>query len=374
MRHTSRLGASRRYVFLPVVVLIFSFMLGRTVRGQAPSASLPQSDQRVTSLALPATWNDGVKALAGKIVAAVTPSRAISLEIKNVSSLGTADVEAIRKALEAELQTEGLRIVPGEADVELTLSENSDGYIWVAETRTDSKQRNSSRVAIISVSRGAVVLTGGNTESLALSKRLVWQQPTEFLDFLIAERPTTVVSSSLIILEPDRLVYYRSTAPQWQLQQVIPFPHAGDGNRNFQGRISTSFQKVWGPGGECSGDLGDPTTVKCSPKITILAGARVGVKIPGYEVYQSELLSERCGDKSVALVSGNGDWTQPDSFQGYLFTDVVNPNAIASGGPIEFDGPIMTMEADDRESVRVIVRNLKTGNYEGYVVTATCNH
>ena len=68
--------------------------------------------------------------------------------------------------------------------------------------------------------------------------------------------------------------------------------------------------------------------MKCSPKITILAGARVAVKIPGYETYQSELLSERCGDKSIALVSGNGDWTQPDSLQGYLFTDVVNPNAV----------------------------------------------
>jgi hypothetical protein len=322
---------------------------------------------------LPAAWNEGVKTLAEKIVAGVKPSRTISLEIKNISSLGAADVEAIRKALETELQAEGLRIVPGEADVEVTFSENSDGYIWAAETLRDSKQKDSSRVAIIYVSRGTVVWTGGTTESLVLSKRLVWQQSTEFLDFLIVERPTTVMSSFLMILEPDRLVYYRSTTPQWQQWQAIPFPRVGHGNRAFQGRIDTGFQRVWGPGGECSGDLGDPTTVKCSPKITILAGAHVVVKIPGYETYQSELLSERCGDKSVALVSGNGDWTQPDSLQGYLFTDVVNPNADRSGGPIEFDGPIMSMQADDRESVRVIVRNLKTGNYEGYVVTATCN-
>jgi hypothetical protein len=114
--------------------------------------------------------------------------------------------------------------------------------------------------------------------------------------------------------------------------------------------------------------------VKCSPKITILAGAHGGVKIPGHEMYQGELLSERCDDTSVALVSGNGDWTQPDSLQGYLFSDVAQPDAIPSGGPIEFDGPILSMQADDRESARVIVRNLKTENYEGYVVTATCNH
>src|ERR1700751_4245752 len=186
MRHTSRLGASLRYVFLPVVVLVFSFVLGRSAHGQAPSS--PQSDQRVTSPALPTAWNDGVKALAEKIVTSVKPSRAISLEINNMSSLGAADVEAIRKALETELQNEGLRIVPGEEGVEVTLSENSDGYVWVAETRRDSKQKNSSKVAIISVSKRAVISTGGNAESLALSKRLVWQQSTQFLDFLIVER------------------------------------------------------------------------------------------------------------------------------------------------------------------------------------------
>jgi hypothetical protein len=328
----------------------------------------------VISPALPAAWSDGVKALAEKIVSAVKPSRAISLEFKNISSLGPADVEAIHAALEAELTNRGLRIVPNEATVEVTLSEKADGYVWVSETPRNTKWGDPSKVAIVSVSKVATISTGGIRESLALSKRLVWQQSTEFLDFLIAERPTTVMSSSLMILEPDRIVYYRLTTPQWQLWQAIPFPHVGHGNRDFQGRIDTGFRKVWGPGGECSGDLGDPTTVKCSPKITILAGAHVGVKIPGHEMYQGELLSERCGDKSVALVSGNGDWTQPDSLQGYLFSDVAQPDAIPSGGPIEFDGPILSMQADDRESARVIVRNLKTENYEGYVVTATCNH
>ncbi len=359
---------------LPVVVLIFSFMFGRIVRGQALGASSPQSEQRVTSAALPAAWNDGVKALAEKIVAAVKPSRAVSLEFKNISSLGGSEVEAVGVGLEEELTSRGLPLGSSGVAVEVTLSENVESYIWVAEIRRNEKQQDSARVLIVLVSKIATMSTGEKTESLALSKRLVWQQPTEFLDFLIVERPTTVMSSFLMILEPDRLVYYRSTTPQWQLWQAIPFPRVGLRNRTSQGRISTEFHRVWGPGGECSGDLADPTTMKCSPKITILAGAHIVVKIPGYEEYQSELLSERCGDKSVALVSGNGDWTQPDSLQGYLFSDVVKPDAVLSGGPIEFDGPIMSMQADDRESVHVIVRNLKTGNYEGYIVTATCNH
>ena len=38
--------------------------------------------------ALPAEWDAGVKTLAGKIATAVKPERAISLEVKNISSLG----------------------------------------------------------------------------------------------------------------------------------------------------------------------------------------------------------------------------------------------------------------------------------------------
>jgi hypothetical protein len=375
MRHKSRICHPPQCI-IALAVLIFSFQLITTqiAHGQTPSTPSSQtSDQRVASPALPTAWSDGVKALAGKIAAAVKPSRAISLEMKNISSLGAADMEVIRAALDAELQTQGLRIGSADAHVEVTLSENGDGYVWVAETRRNAQQENSPRVAIVSVSKVVTMSTGGKTESLALSKRLVWQQPIQFLDFLIAERPTTVMSSSLMILEADRLIYYRSTTPQWELWQEIPLPHVGHGNRAFQGRIDASFQRVWGPGGECSGNLVDPATVKCSPNITILAGAHVGVAIPGHEMYQGELLSERCGDKSVALVSGNGDWTEPDSLQGYLYSDVVHPDAVLSGGPIEFDGPIMSMQGDDRESVRVIVRNLKTGNYEGYIVTATCS-
>ncbi len=164
MRHTSRLGASLRYVVLPVVVLIFSFVLGRTVRGQASGASLPQSEQSVTSPALPAAWNDGVKALAEKIAAAVKPSRAISLEVNNISSLGSSEVEAIRAALETELTGRGLQLGSAGAGVEVTLSENVESYIWVAEVRRNSGEDKTERVglSVVSVRRRAVRRKLGN--------------------------------------------------------------------------------------------------------------------------------------------------------------------------------------------------------------------
>jgi hypothetical protein len=369
--------ASGRIVFSLLALLFFlsfSFPIRHACAQSAnPASSQISAQAAVPSQALPTAWSDGVKGLTEKIAAAVKPARAISLEVKNISSLSVTDVEAIQKGIEADLSSHGLRIGSADADVEVTISENADGYVWVAETRRNIRQETSTKVAIVSVPKTTLNPANDKGASLVLSKRLIWEQPTQFLDFLVFERPTTVMSSDLVVLEPERLVYYRSTSSQWQPLREIPFPHLGYANRTFHGRIDTGFQKVWGPGGECSGDLTDPDKVKCSSNTTILAGAHVAVKIPDHETYQAEVLSERCGEKSVALVSGNGDWTQPDSLQGYLFNDVVRPDAVPAGGSIGFDGPIMSILADDRESVRLIVRNLKTGNYEGYVVTATCS-
>jgi hypothetical protein len=374
MRHRSRICHPRQYA-IALAVLIFSLqlILAQISRGQTPNtSSSPASDQRVTAPALPGAWSDGVKALVAKIAEAVKPARAISLEMKNISSLGAADMEAIRAALDAELQTQGLRIGSADAHVEVTLSENGDGYVWVAETRRNAKQENSPRVAIVSVAKAKMNSVNEKSALLVLSKRLIWDQPSEFLDFLVIETPTNIASSTLMVLEPDRVMYYRSSTPEWRLWETIPFPEMGHRNRIVQGGIDAGVQKVWGPGGECSGDLADPARVNCSAKVVAQA-ERLAANVPEHEPYQTQLLSERCGDKPVVLASGNGDWTQPDSLQGYLFSDIVQPDAVPSGGPIEFDGPIMSVHGDDRESVRAIVHNLKTRNYEGYIVRASCS-
>ena len=178
MRHTSRLGASLRYVVLPVVVLIFSFVLGRTVRGQASGASLPQLEQRVTSPSLPAAWNDGVKALAEKIAAAVKPSRAISLAIKNISSLGASELEAVRAALETELTGRGLQLGSAGARVEVTLSENVEGYVWVAEVGKD----NTRLAGLVQVAKFKEL--SSRLEPIpVIQRRIVWRDNNQVLDF-----------------------------------------------------------------------------------------------------------------------------------------------------------------------------------------------
>jgi hypothetical protein len=48
---------------------------------------------------------------------------------------------------------------------------------------------------------------------------------------------------------------------------------------------------------------------------------------------------------------------------------------VPSGNTLEFDGPVMALQADpEGSSARAVVRNLKTGEYEAYIVTATCGN
>lgn len=371
MRHTSRLGASRRYVFLSLVVLIFYFVLGRTAHGQTPSGSSAQPEQRVASPALPAAWNDGVKALAEKIAAAMKPSRMVSLEVKNISSLGGSEVEAVRAGLEKELTDRGLQLGSSGTGVEVTLSENVEGLIWVAEIVEEKRPR----VGIVSIARSPARIDNAEKASVALSRELIWQQPAMFLDFSVFYGIPGATYSMLVVLEPDRLNYYESRDANWSTFKSVSFPNVEPKQRDPVGAIANAGNVVYAPGVRCSGEVENPAKLECALwKDRMLRGARIQLRFPGHDENDvTTAVADRCGNRMVAVASGNSDWTQPDSLQAYFVGDF-REDAVASGSALQFDGPVLALNGGDQNTARVIVRNLKTGNYEGYVVTATCNH
>jgi hypothetical protein len=435
MRYTSRLGASLRYVFLPVVVLIFSFMLGRTAHGQAPGASSPQSDQRVTSLALPTAWNDGVKTLAEKIAAAVKPSRGISLEIKNISSLSASEVEAVRVALEKELTTLGLRLGSSGIAVEVTLSENGESYIWVAEIRGGINQRT----AMLSVEKGQTSDTTLAKPSVVLHRDLIWEQSTPIMDFMIPDvspDPTPL----MLVLESSRIASYHLEGASWQPSGAFQIPVPDHRPRDLRGLIDIVTEKFsfqmsdvrcnGGAGGyfelTCNknswpawpvdasggkrgsvkmvqgknyfgGDLviyGD-TKVMAPPFFTVaVVNRRDGVHWADWilaEVDGESRLYDNSskpvvavagwGDEIVAiaacdswelLVSGTGDWTERDLLRAYRTRNFDSPVAISD--PLAFPGPIMALwPSVDGRAARVVSKNLQTGMYEASVVTVSCS-
>ena len=111
-----------------------------------PTASPPVTASRNPGAASPAptaaeVWNEAVGALAAKILDHATSGNALALSVKNISSLEDDEVAQVRRALRSQLRSRGARLIASKqanADVQVTLSENTDGYLWIAEIRDHS--------------------------------------------------------------------------------------------------------------------------------------------------------------------------------------------------------------------------------------------
>ena len=323
-----------------------------------------------------------MRGLANKISAAVGTTRNISLEVKNVSSLNSSEASAAQQAIADELSQRHFQLISPPpsasplptgtvAQVRITFSEGVEGLVWVAEIGPSDGSNQARQVAIVEFAKPDSNIARNPRDSLTLSKKLVWEQPDSFLDF---DSPVQSAASSgaLLILEPSRLALYRSSNAQWQLAQAATIARSNAQPRDVSGHIDSAAQKVSLTGLECAGDLQQPQSLKC------VAAARPQnvpqLKIPGHDGSETAQLGGKCGDASIALVTGTGDWTQPDSIQGIELSNSQG-SPTASSDPIVMDGPVISLWAPPNESdARAIVFNLKSNHYEGYVVTATCTH
>jgi hypothetical protein len=349
---------SRRLVSLlrPFVLVWFLVAAAQA----APAQSTPQ---------LPPKWNDAAHALADKIAASVAPG-GITFEVKNISSLNAGDASAIRNALKEELGRRHFHFAPGalgETHVEIILSEGADGFVWVAEVH----QGDTLQVAIVGVPKSDDGPGYKPRESLSLDHRLIWTQPEKILDFAIVPSQAGP-DSELVVLEPDRIAFYRSRDSEWHPWRSIPIPHSKPWPRDLRGSLDTVANKAELPGVQCSGNLSSPDEVVCVSEAR--QADRVNVAVPGHEGSEVATIFENCGGGLAVLASGTGDWTQPDSIQGYVLGDPQRP-AMPSGDPIQLDGPVMSLELDGKEgAVRAVIHDLKAVNYEAFIVTATCSH
>jgi len=318
----------------------------------------------------PPTCSDAVQTLADKIAISAAPARTISLEIKNMSSVESSEVGAIQRELESSLKQRQLPLAPAgsaDASVRVTLSEGAAGRILIAEIR----RGNDHQIALVSAPSESVVGNGTSREELTLAAKLVWKQRERFLDFALYEGMPGL-ESTLLIVESGRLVYYRSTNPQWQLLRTIHIPESRHAHRDVKARV-VSQDRILLTQAECSGNLLVPDEVHCTSTDAIYGFVR-GSNIPGHEGSLTTTLAQKCNGGLVILASGTGDWTQPDALQAFGRMQTEAPPTPA-GNAINFDGPILTLAANGQGIVaRAIVHNLMSGDYEAYLVTATCSH
>src|SRR5215469_2716265 len=119
--------------------------------------------RRFLLIALAVAWMGGVLAQAdgaddrtqpvadlAKQIASIAGPGPAKLTIRNLSSLSAEELPGIRKMLERDLRSYGVRVsdIDGATTIRVTLSENTEGGLWVAEVEEGTEVH----VVMISVS------------------------------------------------------------------------------------------------------------------------------------------------------------------------------------------------------------------------------
>jgi len=382
------------------------------------------------AIVLASDWRVAEEQLARKIAAATGPG-AVALGLLNRSSLGRPDVEEIRRGLLTELATVGVRFVNADqaaAAVQVTLSENLQDYVWVAEVHQGN---NEAAVVMVVTARAGRAAVEHSAAPLMIHKTLLWTDETRILDVGVVSGST----QHMILLEPESVVLSKFQDGRWQQEQSLPLSHSHPWPRDLRGRLilrKDHLFDVYLPGMFCRSTATALLTMNCyesddpwplggdqSSLGAFFAPTRnffTGALSPGIEkqttvkafysaamlprdryklwifstvdgqihfldgvsdqtvaklTWGSDLVSVRtgCGLGWQVLATGNSNGTG-ETIQAF---EVADREPVAVSQPAEFDGEITALWGDsDGTGAMAVAQNAETGKYEAYRLSITC--
>lgn len=382
------------------------------------------------SMALAGDWQAPASQLAQRI-AGITGPGTVAVTVVNRSSLTAADADDIRRKLPSELAAFGVQSVAPEqaaATVQVSLSENLQNYLWVAEIHQGTSEPVVVMVAVPNPVKGS-----GDRSStpLTIRKALLWSDENRILDVAVLNG-----NSNMIVLEAERIVLLRLQNGQWQQEQSLLLVHVRPWPRDLRGRLILRKDRLFDaylPGVYCRSTASAPLSVTCddsddpwpltgnqgdlnaffsaarnfftgalSPgiqkqtiapafysaaplprdKYTLWAFAAVDGQIHfldgvgdqafGQLGWGSDIASVRsgCGPGWQILATSNED-VPTDEVRAF---EIPDREPILVSAPAEFDGRITALWADsDSTSVVAIARNSETGKYEAYRLSIDCH-
>ena len=175
-------------------------------------------------------WSTLETQLAQKIAATTGPG-AVALDVVNRSSLSQTDVDQIRRELLAELGGLGVHFVAADqaaATVQVSLSENLQSYVWVAEVHLGN---NESSLAMVAAPRSERVAGERPAAPMTIRKTLLWTDENRILDVGMPN------SQTMILLEPESVVLLTLQSGRWQQAQTLSITHRQPWPRDLRGRL-----------------------------------------------------------------------------------------------------------------------------------------
>jgi hypothetical protein len=376
-------------------------------------------------------WKAPAGELAQKIAAITGPGAAL-INVANHSSLAASDVDDIHRKLVTQLAAFGVQ--PANSDqasvtVQVTLSQNLQSYVWVADVRQGTGE---SVVVMVSVPAPGGGFAQPSSTPFTIHKALLWSDENRVLDLAVVNS----TPPNLIILEPEQIVLQRLQNDHWQQEQVLPLVHVRPWPRDLRGRLILRKDHLFDaylPGVYCRSSAAAPLSVTCDDSDdpwpltgntdgldAFFSGTRnffTGALSPGIQKQTSvasfysaaplphdkyTLWAFVTVDGQVHLVDGVSDlnltqvgwgsdiasvrsgcgsgWQILATADQYGPTDSVKAFEIPDREPIlvsppaQFNGPITALWADsDATSVMAISQNSETGKYEAYRLSMDCH-
>jgi hypothetical protein len=187
--------------------------------------------------------DSAARELARKITA-TTGRQDVTLSVRNSSSLSEAEAAQVGRVLETELRVRTQRPASERIAVNVTLSENVQSYLWVAQIQQD--------VVMLSVPRPRASAVA--SARVTIQKRLLWEQDKPILDAAMSD-------SLLVVLDPTSVSFYRER----QLTQSLAIPNERPMPRDPRGHVvieRDSF-RAFLPGMVCSGSSTPAPAMTC---------------------------------------------------------------------------------------------------------------
>jgi hypothetical protein len=380
--------------------------------------------------ALASPWQASEIQLARKIAAVIGPG-AIALDVVNSFSLKNADADEIREGLRNELSSLGLHSVSSDqaaATIQVTLSQNLQDYVWVAEIRQGNSEPS---VVMVTMSRPESAALERPASALTLHKALIWTDNNRILDVALPSSNPP----QMIVLEPENIVFYLLQSGRWQQEQSLLITHPRPWPRDLRGRLVLRKDHLFDaylPGLLCRSAATAPIGVNCresddpwplapdpSNLGAFFAPSRnffTGVLSPGIQkqtttapfysaaplprdrytlwafsavdgqVHWLDGMTDQVagslgwGSDLVSVHSGCGSGWQilaTEKSGGLHDTltafEVADREPVAVSASVEFGAGISALWADaDSATAMVVAQNSEAGKYEAYRISFTC--
>ncbi len=324
-------------------------------------------------------WTQAASQLAARI-SSLLPRRAlVSLELQNLTPFPAAEWLSFPKLLQdalrqANVETAGAETTaaPPESRVRITLSQNPQGLLFIAEVFTGDIRQ----VAILPWP----LPSWGAKPRVRLSKKALWTQTEPILDILVVDS-----GSEMLVLSVDKIASYRSTGDRWTpsatASLLLPRPMP----RDPRGRLETTaggFQ-VFLPVATCTGAWNPELRLTCSSGTANWSGTirthwvadrnvlEGDAPAPSFEGWGSDWASiaDTCGAGTVVLASSADN--EHDSVRAY---QVVDRQATPMSDAVPLPGPVTALwPAESDKAATLVVHNLQTGEYEASRLGVACS-